>query len=368
MNKKNIDKTQQSQRMDTFQGKQTKQGETNMRFEFNWLKRISLVIVLAGMFLLVSIVRAEGEPEPIYLNPDGTLREAATPAAVVGNPTRAEQSGQEAMDEDEPSPPQPNTNGRYFNIYLSSPANGTYGILNYADEDIMRHDTQTRQWFKSFDGTDAGLPGSADIDALAYKAINLGHIFYLSFDTPVAVPGLGTVDDSDIVAYQYVFGQGGSWSMYFKGSQNGLTTNAEDIDAIEIDGPTLYLSTVGGFSVPKAGGGTLSGGREDVIIYASNLKAFAMKIDGTDINLASTNNVRNYAFIRTMDYDWHFLGVTEKANLKYRNTSYPAVTLKPNDIGVYEVPQLSGPRAFGTVWSASGAGFPKVDAIDMVLK
>jgi hypothetical protein len=93
-----------------------------------------------------------------------------------------------------------------------------------------------------------------------------------------------------------------------------------------------------------------------------------MKIDGTDINLASTNNVRNYAFIRTMDYDWHFLGVTEKANLKYRNTSYPAVTLKPNDIGVYEVPQLSGPRAFGTVWSASGAGFPKVDAIDMVLK
>ena len=274
----------------------------------------------------------------------------------------------EAALADDPQPPQPNTVNRNFRLFVSSPDSGSIGSLQYSDEDILSYDTQTRQWVKSLDGTNAGLPGSADIDALAYTAINLGHIFYMSFDTPVAVPGLGTVDDSDIVAYRYVFGQGGSWSLYFKGAKNGLATDAEDIDAIEIDSLVLYLSTLGGFSVPKAGGGTLSGGREDVVVYSSSSKAFAMKIDGTDINLAGSNNMRNYAFIRNMDHDWHFLGVTEQANLKYRNTSYPAVTLKPNDIGVYDVPIIHGPRAFGVVWSASGAGFPKVDAIELVLK
>lgn len=339
---------------------------------FNGLQAIkwAILVMVAGVLLVTAtIARADGQPEPIYLNPDGSLRVVETPAEnPLPNPEIPSGGGDQAVINGEITPPVPQTKNKNFIVYVSSPADGAIIALNYADEDILRYDTQTKQWTKVFDGTDAGLPGSADIDALAFKAINLGHILYISFENPTAVPGLGTVDDSDIVAYRYVFGQGGSWSLYFKGSENGLTTDAEDIDAIEIDGSTLYLSTVGGFSVPKAGGGTLSGGREDVIVYSSSLKAFAMKVDGTDINLAGTNNIRNYAFIRYLDYDWHFLSVTEKANLKYRNTAYPAVTLKANDIGVYEVPLLSGPRAFGVVWSASGAGFPKVDAIDLVLK
>lgn len=343
-------------------------GEMNMSNVIQAIKWAILVLVAGVMLLTATVARADGQPEPIYLNPDGTVREAATTSGGADDRPQVTAGVVGTLDIDDPSPPQPSTNGRYFSVFLSSPANGTLGILNYADEDIMRQDTQTGQWVKSFDGTDAGLPGSADIDALAYKPINLGHIFYMSFDTPTAVPGLGTVDDSDIVAYQYVLGQGGSWSLYFKGANNGLTTDGEDIDALDIDGGLLYISTVGGFSVPKAGGGTLSGGRDDVIAYSGALKKYVMKIDGTDINLAGTNNIRNYAFIRYSDNDWHFLGVQEKANLKYRNTSYPTVPLKANDIGVYDVPLIHGPRAFGTIWSASGAGFPKVDAIELVLK
>jgi hypothetical protein len=232
----------------------------------------------------------------------------------------------------------------------------------------MRYDTKLKQWFKVFDGTDAGLPASADIDALAYVPINLGHIFYMSFDTPVAVPGLGTVDDSDIVAYRYIFGQGSSWTLYFRGSQNGLTTDAEDIDAIEIDGNLLYISTLGNYKVPKIGGGTLSGGREDVLKYASSQKAFLLTVDGTDLGLATDNNVRGFAYIRYGDYEWHFMSLQRAASLKYKNWAYPAVNVKPNDVFVFENHTLYSMKAFGTIWSASGTGFPKVDAIDVMLR
>jgi hypothetical protein len=95
----------------------------------------------------------------------------------------------------------------------------------------------------------AGLAGNADIDALLVVDNNT---FYMSFNNNggVTVPTLGVVQDEDIVLYD-----GGIWSLYFYGSDVGLTTNNEDVDAFEIlsDG-SVIVSTVGNVSVPGLGG------------------------------------------------------------------------------------------------------------------
>jgi hypothetical protein len=321
-------------------------GDKQTMAKISWVRTLTGVVMLGLILAGASIARADNQPEPVHLNPDGTVLGVEIPvedAIIEGAPPVMVGSGEMIVTDDELQPPKPNTTGRHFVIFVSSPADGAISALRYSDEDILRYDTKTKAWTKPFDGTNAGLPATADIDALGFKSINLGHIFYMSFDTPVAVPGLGTVDDSDIVAYRYVFGQGGSWSLYFKGSNNGLTTDGEDIDGIDIEGNVLYVTTLGNFAVPKAGGGTLSGGREDVIVYSSTLKKFANFLDGTTIGLAASNNIRGYSFVRYMDYDWHFLSLWEPAALKTTNSSYPAVNVKPNDIVVYEKPVIHGP-------------------------
>lgn len=332
----------------------------NMNAVKVWMQR---GLVVAGLLLALGAasVQAQGEtpasPPPIPLNPDGTAY-VETPLVPV--------AAEQVADEDDP-PPVPKALSYDYDIYVSSPGSGQVLAISYADEDVLRYTTKTKSWTKVFDGSNEGLPDAADIDALAFKPINLGQVYYLSFDTPVTVPGLGLVDDSDIVAHTYVFGQGATWSLYFDGSAHGLTTDAEDVDAIEVDGSLLKLSTLGSFSVPKAGGGTLKGADEDIIAYSDTVNAFGLTLDGTTIGLDGTNDIRAYATLKVVDDDLSFYGTQRPAQLRYANSSYPAVALSVNDIGVEERP-LSGSRTFGVLWDASGAGFPKVDAFDLVKK
>lgn len=68
---------------------------------------------------------------------------------------------------------------------------------------------------------------AANVDGL--KFVDAKH-FYLSFNTAtVAVPGIGTVQDEDVVYYN-----NGAWSVYFDGTGKGLTAGNHDIDAFDI--------------------------------------------------------------------------------------------------------------------------------------
>jgi lysophospholipase L1-like esterase len=185
----------------------------------------------------------------------------------------------------------------------------------YDDADIYRLDPATGAYDKVFDARDAGLPGNADIDALS--VVDAGT-FYISFARGAGtnVPGLGSVRSSDVVlfsggVFQRFFdgldvgiGDNGnaenidavhvesasailistngrptiaglpgikkedvlrcegsfgadticSWSLYFDGSANSLSTRDENVDAVfELDGD-LYLSTRGPFAVPGVAG------------------------------------------------------------------------------------------------------------------
>lgn len=176
-------------------------------------------------------------------------------------------------------------------IYASSSTSGNAGGVAFADEDVLTYNTGTGQWTMFFDGSDVGL-GSADIDA--FDLLNDGT-FLLSLDASFNVSGLGTVADADIIKFVPTSTGDtttGSFQWFFDGSDVGLTTTNEDIDAINYtsDGK-LIISTLGAFSVTGA-----SGEDEDLIIFtptalgSTTSGSWVIHFDGSDVGLSTSSN------------------------------------------------------------------------------
>ena len=71
-----------------------------------------------------------------------------------------------------------------------------------------------------------GVPSAANVDG--YVRVDATH-FYLSFRPNTTLPGLGGVQDEDVV-----FNDNGTWSTYFDGTAHGLSAAAADVDAFDI--------------------------------------------------------------------------------------------------------------------------------------
>lgn len=170
-------------------------------------------------------------------------------------------------------------------LYVSSTTDGVAGGVSFADEDVLAYNTVTRTWSMYFDGSDVGI--TSDVDAF--------HILFdgtllLSLDSDVNVSGLGAVDDSDIIRFTPTSlgtNTSGTFSMYFDGSDVGLSTNGEDVDAFGFtpDG-RLIFSTIDAFSVTG-----VSGNDEDLIAFtpatlgANTSGTWSLYFDGSDVGL-----------------------------------------------------------------------------------
>lgn len=178
-------------------------------------------------------------------------------------------------------------------LYLSSTVDGTAGGVAFADEDILSYNKATGIWSMYFDGSDVGI--TSDVDA--FSLMSDGSIL-LSLDADVAVGTLGTVDESDIIRFiptSLGVNTSGNFQWYFDGSDVGLTTSAEDIDAIGFapDG-RLIFSTGGSVSVTGA-----SGNDEDLLAFsptslgAATSGTWSLYFDGSDVGLndASSEDV-----------------------------------------------------------------------------
>jgi hypothetical protein len=107
----------------------------------------------------------------------------------------------------------------------------------------------------------------------------------MSFSSDTTVPGLGTVQDEDVVYYN-----AGTWSVYFDGTAHGLGgNNSLDLDAINIDGGTLYFSTTGTTNPPGVGGTA-----DDADIYSWNGTSYARVWDATANGLTTGPNVDGF--------------------------------------------------------------------------
>jgi hypothetical protein len=170
-------------------------------------------------------------------------------------------------------------------LRVSSNSNGTAGGVSFADEDILSYNTSTRVWSMYFDGSDVGITG--DVDAFF---IQFDGSLLLSLDADGIVGTLGTVDDSDILRFvptSLGTNTSGTLSLYFDGSDVGLSTSGEDVDALGFtsDG-RLVFSTIDAFSVTG-----VSGNDEDLIAFTpstlgtSTSGTWSLYFDGSDVGL-----------------------------------------------------------------------------------
>lgn len=187
------------------------------------------------------------------------------------------------------APPSPTGNP----LYLSHAANTSTvfsGLSQTGDEDILYFDGLN--WSMYFDGSDVGLT-KADLNAFVIVDANT---LLMSFMQPVTIAGLGKVDDSDILQFNATsLGDttAGSFSLYFDGSDVGLTNASEDIDALDLlpDG-RLLISTVGAYAVTGA-----KGKGDDVLSFtpsslgATTSGTWALYFDGSDVGIKPKTNI-----------------------------------------------------------------------------
>ncbi|HEY7561599.1 MAG TPA: choice-of-anchor Q domain-containing protein [Gaiellaceae bacterium] len=171
---------------------------------------------------------------------------------------------------------------------LSYSNNGTFTLLNgpgaadnvtgVDDADIVRFDaaslgSSTAGTFSMyFDGSDVGLQAGNNDEDLDALELNGGGALLISTLGAATVNGGGlSVVGQDIVRFAPTglgVNTSGTWALRFDGSDVGLTTGGENIDAVANGGGPLFLSTSGGFTVPRPGP-DLSGANEDVFSCTS---------------------------------------------------------------------------------------------------
>jgi len=166
---------------------------------------------------------------------------------------------------------------------------------------------------RTIDATTVGIPTSANVDG--YSAVDATH-FYLSFSGATTLPGLGTVQDEDVV-----YRNGASWQLYFDGSVRGLATT--DLDAIHVDATGLYFSTDTNLNPPG-----VTGAADDSDIYLwTGGNSFARVVDATTVGVPATANVDGFDRTDATHYYLSFsgdttvtaLGAVQDEDVIYRN-------------------------------------------------
>jgi hypothetical protein len=241
--------------------------------------------------------------------------------------------------------PGPICDSQPFSILFSPKAAKVVNGVNLADEDIVRYDASTCAVTTVFDGTAAGLPASANLDAIAVK----DGVTYFSLLAPATVPGIaGKVDDSDVVAYD-----GSDFTLFFDGSANGLTTNAEDVDAIAFDETgKLLLSTLGG-SALAAG---LKGSDEDLLRFDAGV--WTLRFDGSHNAGLANEDIVGAAVADNGDI---YLSLLDGFNVGGISGNAADVFIcTPVSLGA-----LNTTCAYSLFWNATSYGLPAFDAIEM---
>ncbi len=210
-----------------------------------------------------------------------------------------------------PPPPFP---GLYFSTLGNAAIPGVGGTAD--DADIYNWNGSAYSRVIDAVGGSLGLPGGANVDGFDW--VDATH-FYMSFAANnTTVPGLGNVQDEDVVYYN-----NGTWSVYFDGTAQGMTAGGQDLDAINIVGGILYFSTSG--NVSPTG---VTGTADNADIYSWNGTNFAREWDASANGLPGGANVDGYVRVDATHFYLSFnstnttvpgLGAVADVNVVYNN-------------------------------------------------
>jgi hypothetical protein len=168
-------------------------------------------------------------------------------------------------------------------FYFSRKNNGTVAGVLFQNEDIVAYNGSEFRVF--FDGT----PWASGYALDAFFIQETGDIL-MSYSVAGSITG-GSIsfDDSDILKFDP---STQTWEVYFDGSDVGLSSNGEDIDAISFapDG-RLVISTSG-----SASASGVSSRDEDMLVFneislgANTSGSFEMYFDGSDVGLSTSSS------------------------------------------------------------------------------
>lgn len=155
-------------------------------------------------------------------------------------------------------------------LWISVTADGLGGDSSLKRGDIVTRKNQAGKWQLVFDASDVGI--TANVNAI--QRMPNGTIL-MSLAAAQNVPGLGKVMPHDIIRFvptSLGANTAGTFEWFLDGSDVGLTTAGERIDAINMQTEggdlihyPLTISITGTGSVPRQSGGTLSVKDETVI-------------------------------------------------------------------------------------------------------
>ncbi|HRW09630.1 MAG TPA: hypothetical protein P5121_31230 [Caldilineaceae bacterium] len=157
--------------------------------------------------------------------------------------------------------------------------------FSYKNEDIVALDPTTGLFSIYFDGSVCGL---ADANLDDFEILPNGNLLFTLRST-FTIPGLGAVDDSDIIEYTPDLSGCGTFAFRVKGADVGLTQGSEDIDGLGIaaDGD-LLVSTIGTAVVPSATG-ELQVRDQALIKLDESTGTWSLYFDGEDVGLVTSS-------------------------------------------------------------------------------
>lgn len=201
-----------------------------------------------------------------------------------------------------------------YEVFITPARAGKTAGLKQERSDILAYDYDAKVWAFFFDGSDVGLKRS--VHSLAFDPFGC---LLLSFGSNQKVIGLGKVFPQDIVKFcptSLGDNTAGTFSMYFDGSDVGLSSKDERIDAMDVlpDGRIL-ISTNGKFSLPGPGGAVVEGADHDLVVFTPTslgdntagtwamylLGSTVPGLDKEDIIGAAVDPVTNDLFLSTYD-------------------------------------------------------------------
>ena len=242
-------------------------------------------------------------------------------------------------------------------VLISLARDGKVRGMSYKAGDVVQYDPAADTWSIYWAAAAHGL-GKANIGD--FEVLDDGDLL-LIFKAPTNVPGVGMVQPQDIARFDVATN---AYSLYFDGSDVGLATLAEKLDALgmEADG-ALLLSTTGSFNV--AG---VSGVDEDLIRFQPTMLGpntagnWSPVLTGTSWD--QPKDVLSL-WVDTVSPDTYYYMTVERSFRLQNGTN----TLVPNGGIVRCRPIGSNGCLLDLYWSGAAHGLPataKIDGLELV--
>ena len=260
-------------------------------------------------------------------------------------------------------------------IYLSPTGTGTVAGMAFTGADILSYVKATNTWDVLYDGSSVLTP--KNIGAFAFE----GDDILIGFSIAQLINGVGTFAPQDLARFTPTSlgynNTAGSFTWLFDGSDVGLTTTTEVIDALWLDADgRLYISTTGLGEVPvnsaEPAGAKVRFQDEDVLRFtptstgATTSGTWELYWDTTGITGMSAEDINGYSEDPATGDRY----VTILGAFTIGNTAYGGQFTGHGKNILRFTPDAAAPGGWAPAelipWLAAGAGFPSnLDGIEM---